>query len=236
MGRSKIQAAVLIAGALALAAMGSAQATMIVADNYVGSNDHGWDDRIGDERYEVHRLEVGFDGGYMNVRVVTNFAGSDPYGTVFGDLFISSDGWTMDEGAPYTGDDHSSGEDWEFVFDTSEGALFGGDFAITLAEDAPPAAGSTRYIVRDGQEVLRAGGGTQYEGSSVDLSNAETSIDYSILLASLGVAHGDEIGLKWGMSCANDTIEGAVSYSVPAPGTLALFGIGLLGFAFRRRA
>ena len=198
----------------------------VIDDNYIGSDDHGYGDRIGVSRYEVQNMDVSFASGFMTVRVNTNFSeAADPYGIQFGDLFISSNGWNPNGSAPYMSDNAATGEDWEFVFDTSAGSLFGGDFSINLSEDLINPA----WTFRNGQEVQRRDGGTALSGSAVDLSHAGAGgyVEYNILLSSLGIASLDEIGLKWGMSCANDTIEGAVS--VPEASSLSLLAIALLG-------
>jgi len=202
---------------------------LVIEDTYWGSEDHGYGDRIGNLSYEVYSMDVNVSGSYLNVRVNTNFnAAVDPYGIDFGDLFISSNGWNPYGSAPYTGDSAITGEAWEFVFDTSNETLYGGEFSILKSEDLLDA---NRYIFRNGQEVQRDSGGTAVSGSSVDLSNAGYGgyVEYNILLSGLGDISG-ELGLKWGMTCANDTIEGAYHFaSVPEPGTFLLFGIGLLG-------
>jgi hypothetical protein len=221
-------------GILWFSGLGVASATLI-QDTYWGSQNHGYGDRIGVSRYEVSGMEVEINNGFLDVQVFTNFdAAVDPYGINFGDLFISVDGWNPFGDSPYTQDNASNGEDWEFVFDTSENMLFGGDFSIALSDDLI----DSRYIFRNGQEVQRKAGGIAYAGSSVDLSNVGYGgfLSYSISLDDLGfTGDGDSIGLKWGMTCANDTIEGAMS--VPESGSMIILGAGLLGLGatVRRR-
>jgi hypothetical protein len=51
------------------------------------------------------------------------------------------------------------------------------------------------------------------------------------------LAAGDQVELKYAMSCGNDdiTINGTVDNPVPEPASLALFGLGTLGLGFFKR-
>ena len=207
-----------------------------IADNYEGSDGHGYGDVIGSvDQYGIDGINVSFSEKYMTVDIYTGFTESnDSYNTKYGDLFISTNGWSPYGSEPgYTSDDSTNGEDWELVFDTSEGKLYSG-FDYLLSTEADPYI-QGGFIVRDGQEVLRKDGtGTALSDNSfVDMTYLGDYITYNISLSSLSGA--TDIGLKWGMTCANDTIEGAVTAPVPEPATMVLLGSGLIGLTLYRR-
>lgn len=230
------QVSSLVASLALLLAAGQVSA-VVIQDNYVGAHDHGYGDVIsdpGDHSYDISNMSVTFSGGYMNVIVNTNFnQATDPYGVAFGDLFISTNGWHPYGSAPYSGDDASTtGTHWNYVFDTSAGTLYGGNFT-TLNSDH--FFDPTQYYFRNNQIVQRGTGGVAYAGSSEDLSHAGMGgyVEYNILLSSLGISGDTNIGLRWDMTCANDVIEGAVN--VPEPSALMLLGLGLLGLGITTR-
>ncbi len=76
-------------------------------------------------------------------------------------------------------------------------------------------------------------------GDTTDIKGVFSNLEdklltYSFNLTDLGLSaeQGYDLGLRWTMTCANDVIEGGVTVaSVPEPGTITLFGLGLLGFA-----
>lgn len=244
-----------ICGATLLALGGAANAiplaTTIINDGYWGSNDHGYGDVISSASskafFNVDHLKVVFNSDHkVNVTVYTGFNQYDAraLGTKYGDLFISSMGWH-----PYVGSDPlhfkqdsygTTGTQWNYVIDTSEGgALYGGAFSVYQSQDLIPA----NYVFRNGQVVQRKTGGTKLGQEAVLFgSEAYTGKTYNTLTYSfdgdlLGIHAGDELAFKWGMTCANDTIEGGAVVPVPTPATLPLLAAGIgAGWLARRRA
>ena len=239
----------------------AAPVTTSIADGFVGGLDNNSPARdiIGDPNsFDIQGMDVTIDrtAGTLAVRIATQWY--DPAGTGFnfgpgydvntGDLFISTNGWAPFGSAPYDADDASNGEAWEYVFDTSSGSIYGGAFTTSLTQDEMTGAlidPSGDYAYRDNQEARRSGGGTAAGNGTVTYSlapdNSVAYILYELTLADLGVNPNDPInlGFHWTMTCGNDVIEGGVEggpgNEVPEPGTVLLFGLGLLGLGLRRR-
>lgn len=230
-------------------AVSAAPISATINDDYWGADGHGYGDVIGGSFFDIAKLQVTVAGSALSVKVYTNFKEGDPrsYGFGYGDLFISTDGWRPygNAGDQYRYDNATNGENWEFVFDTSEGQLYAGAFTVLQSDHLVPSG----YVYRNGQEVMRGSGGllvgarpaVLYASESYLGTNINT-LEYRMSLNDLGADAGDTLGFKWGMYCANDTIEGAVtlpltpSGHVPEPASWALLLAGMAGFGARHKS
>jgi len=227
-----------------------------IYDNYIGGDDHGHGDVIGSDVFDVLSMDVELlDNNILSVVINTNFAGkgdearfsTSTYsgnGIGYGDLFLS-DTWSPVGDAPYLDDNYyaEGTTDWSLAFslgderwtDGGTGSLYSldgnDDDDILLSEDF-----LSRNTFRNGQEmaVNTEGKEADYINSSLwTVDDANNTISFLIDLTGTSLEGSDTIALHWGMTCANDTIEGV--YSVPEPEMLGLLAIGLLGIGFGQR-
>jgi hypothetical protein len=248
----------IVAGTALLTALTSmhVQATTIM-DSYIGANNHGYGDVIGNvNNFQINYMDVSLSGTVLTVSINTTFAGKGDNGLFsgltaggtgigYGDLFLSS-AWTPngDGSQNYIHDDASNGTVWTYGYSLDDrwmaesaagtGALYSLDSAnndadIKMSDDFLSAG-----IFRNGQEVAvdRSSLGVTALVNTGSWSITADSVDFIIDLACTDLLNGSEIALRWEFTCANDVIEGAIPVSaVPVPAAVWLFGSGLIGIA-----
>jgi hypothetical protein len=222
-----------------------------IKDNYIGGAYYNGktypvyqDSLDNDSRFDISKIETTQSSNTMTVDVYTNYTKNiGLLDTTLGDLWLSTNGYQNTSKWASTKDTYQTGEQWEYAlkldsYDTSatQGNLYlyavSGTSDYTLAEET----GTTNF--RYGQESLydTSNGATGVLAGTWTLTDYGISYSFDLTLLS---GLGDELGLRWQMSCANDIIEGEVSVDpVPEPATMLLFGTGLAsiaGFQIRRK-
>ncbi len=218
-----------------------------ITDQYVGAADHNWGDVVGAASvFDISKMTVDFSGGTLKVDVYTNYVKhiGESY-TSLGDLFISTDGWTPYGTAPYKYDDASNGEGWEYalVLNThlpSNGVNSGAVYLYKIDGNGHTvlSSGPSGWTWRNNQEVQYVGSDSIAMGTwSIDKSPNNSYLEFILPNYASFLPSSMEYGFKWGMTCANDTIEGSAPLPNPEPGSLILMGTGIaaLAFAFRRK-
>lgn len=249
----------LAAGIAAATAVGAstAHADVTIADTYYGgTNTYNGQDVIGDTAvFDIKNATFARINGGNTLRVTigTNYAGAPgtagALGTGYGALFITpgANAWSPVGTGPYSTDVYQSG-DWAYAFTVpfNPGAATSGAGGLYSTADGtivmsnvggnpityPNPGNGGSYFRQDqavqftpGANALSLAGGSW----SVQSGKLVFDIDDNQLL-------GNSMAFSWGMTCANDVIQGQVA-GIPEPSAWALLilGFGGCGAAVRRR-
>jgi hypothetical protein len=232
-----------------------AQATL-VSDNYEGAS--GTPECMGSPTYCIASADVSRAGNVLTVTINTTFAGlaGTTYnaqtvgglGIGYGDLFLASS-WAPFGSAPYASDDASTGTLWTYGlgFSTNSDRFVSGSnngtatlYTLNSGVNTTDALLSEDFMLgtfdqanyRNGQEVAvdtSAGDVTSVANGSWSVVNGST-VSFSIDLTGTALQN-TAVAFHWGMTCANDVIEGEIGppSAIPVPASVWLLGSGLLG-------
>lgn len=238
--------------AILLSVLSLPASSALINDNYIGANDHGHGDVIGNvNNFEINFLTANIVGSVLTVSINTTFAGKGDDGLFsgltasgngigYGDLFLSSN-WNPFGAPGYVNDDADNGTLWSHGFSLDDrymnentagsGVLYSlnsqnNQSDILMSDDF-----LTSGTFRNNQEVAvdRNSQGVSAVTTGI-WSITNDTVDFEIDLSGTGLLNGDELAMRWELTCANDVIEGTIDVSnVPVPAAIWLFGSGLLG-------
>lgn len=231
--------------ALATVLTSSAATAYDLNDTYIGGNDPR--DVIGGlHDYDILGLNATISGTLLTVEIHSTFAGKAEYGYStyqtqtaasgygngigYGDLFLSSGttatpweyGLSIDDRWSSTG----GAADLYALSGTNADYLLSDDFIST----GDYRHGQAVAVDENSASVNNIG----YGNWVVDAANQTISFSVDVANTNLDPLNGIYVG--WGMTCANDLIQGSVEATdIPEPAALGLVGLGLLGTMVARR-
>lgn len=238
-----LRQALLVATVLSFAP--AAHATVLLMDTYVGGNDHGYGDSIGNGVFNITSAAISrTNANTLHVVINTAYAGAPgtpaAEGTGYGALFITpgANAWHPVGAAPYLNDVYVAGQ-WQYAFvlpqvpssSSGSGNLYStADGSVVLANVGGnpvswPNPGNSGWIFRDGQAVQFTPNQNAAPVASGLWSVGPNTITMDIFDNGL---LGSDFALSWAMTCGNDVIQGQVS-GVPEPSTWAMMFLGFAG-------
>jgi len=261
-GKVFTKSSILSALALSISSVSFSASATTILDGYVGANDNGHGDVIGDTAlFDTHGMTISRSGNSLLISIDSNFAGkgddglfgnlTNGNGIGYGDVFLSAT-WDPEGSAPYAGDDNSNGTVWSYGFNlfdrymsendqsNGHGTLYSlnsgnNDADILMSDDF-----LTSGIFRNGQEVAVDtvnGNVTALNQGLWNIDTANNLINFEIDISNTSLLASSAIAVHWGPTCANDVIEGVSPVPVPAAVWLFVSGMaGLFGLSVRRKS
>ncbi len=266
-GMTATLAAVLLglSGSLAAAPITTSTVYDTAETQYIGADGGGYGDVVGDvNKFDIKSMEIEQNGNEFKFFINTAFAGeagvypwlTEGYnGIGYGDLFLANEWDPNKSAAGYANDNAVNGTDWTWGlilsdrFKNDGGEVFlaklpGSNEQSALLSNDFMTAAQSQY--RNGQEVAVDTSGHAIEKGWVELLEGKVGswdigtnqLLIDVNLGQTDLLNGDTLAFHWGMSCANDVIEGQVDLKkVPEPGTIGLVGLALVAmFLMRRRS
>ena len=223
---------------------------------YWGGNGHGHGDVIGTSMYDISSAHVGVAGSTLSIRINTKFAGhagadtwAAPKGIAYGDVFLASAWKPAGTDAHHSTDNAATGTHWTYGLNLdNRWSNTGGTFTLYELNGAANAsnilnAQAFMTCALNTQCHYREGQATAVKTTSATVRNTkltgqwsverDNALLFNINIAGTSLVRYDEMALHWGQTCQNDVIEGITD--VPEPAGIALFALGLMGVALRRK-
>ncbi len=223
---------------VALSFSSGAGALTVSTEDYYGGTVQGYtvfNDLIG-TAFSVESLSASLVNGTIKVVLTGDYFKSDyakgvsNYGHP-GDLYISSNGWVVNNPANNADTDKFElSEGWNYVVKFSRDSGTNNTFLYSLSGAYTPTGSESLWSGYRIDQAYQGGYGTMISAATSTLDSNQGTLTF--IFNSMGL-DPNAIGYHWTMACGNDVVEGG-GKPVPEPGTLILLGLGVLGLGMAR--